>query len=291
MGFRTVVIKNRSKLDLCMNYLVCRGVEEAKIYIPEISYLILESTAISLTSALLSELIKNNVKIIFCDEKHNPESELVGLYSNYDTVSKIKNQINWTAEIKANVWQAIIKNKITQQLCFLEELNFHKEAKMLKEYAKNVQSNDLTNREGHSAKVYFNALFGLDFFRRNDDFANGVLNYGYSILLSCFNREIVRQGYLTQLGIWHKNEFNYFNLSCDLMEPFRILIDRLAYKIVSTESENSPDFRIQLMDIFNKQVYINNKKQFFENAITIYCQNIFETLNKNDIGKIKFYEL
>ena len=291
MGFRTVVIKNRSKLDLRMNYLVCRGSEEAKIYIPEISYLILESTAISLTSALLSELIKNNVKVVFCDEKHNPESELIGFYNNYDTVSKIKKQINWQEPTKTKVWQEIIKSKITQQRHFLEELHQNKEAEMLKEYALNVQPNDLTNREGHSAKVYFNALFGLDFFRRENGYINSVLNYGYSILLSCFNREIVRQGYLTQLGIWHKNEFNYFNLSCDLMEPFRVLIDRLTHKIVSAKTENAPDFRLQLLDIYNQQIRINNKVQFFENAITIYCQSIFEALNKDDIGKLKFYEL
>lgn len=291
MGFRTVIIKNRSKLDLRMNYLVCRGSEEAKIYIPEISYLILESTAISLTSALLSELMKNNVKVIFCDEKHNPESELVGLYNNYGTVSKIKNQINWEYETKTKVWQEIIKNKITQQSNFLEELHHHKEAKLLREYALDVQLNDLTNREGHSAKVYFNALFGLDYSRRDNSYINGILNYGYSILLSCFNREVVRQGYLTQLGIWHKNEFNYFNLSCDLMEPFRVLIDRLTYTIASTKTENSPDFRLQLLNIFNQQVYINDKAQFFENAITIYCQSIFEALSKNDLGKLKFYEL
>lgn len=66
MGFRCVVIKNRSKLDLRMNYLVCRNAEEEKkIYIPEISTLILDSTAISLTCALISELIKNDVKKSF----------------------------------------------------------------------------------------------------------------------------------------------------------------------------------------------------------------------------------
>ena len=72
MGFRTVVIKSRSKLDLRLNYLICRGEKEIKVFIPEISTLIVESTAVSLTAALISELTKNKVKIIFCDEKHNP---------------------------------------------------------------------------------------------------------------------------------------------------------------------------------------------------------------------------
>lgn len=289
MGFRTVVIKNRSKLDLRMNYLICRSEEETKVYIPEISYLILESTAISLTCALLSELIKNNVKIIFCDEKHNPESELVGLHNNYSSVSKIKKQTQWSEDIKAKVWQKIIQNKIYQQKKFLEELGLDIHAELLKIYLDDVMPSDVTNREGHSAKVYFNAIFGRDFQRRQDGDVNAILNYGYAIMLSCFNREIVRLGYLTQLGIWHKNEFNYFNLSCDLFEPFRVIIDREALKILSQPDERN--FRLRLLDIFNMKLNINGKSQYLENAISIYCQSVLESLNNEDLELVRFYEL
>ena len=102
MSFRTVVIKNRSKLDLHMNYLVCRNNEETRVYIPEISVLILESTAISLTTALISELVKNNVKIIFCDERHNPESEVMPFYGSYNSLDSINKQIAWKKENKEN---------------------------------------------------------------------------------------------------------------------------------------------------------------------------------------------
>lgn len=289
MGFRTVVIKNRSKLDMRMNYLICRSEEETKVYIPEISYLILESTAISMTCALLSELIKNNVKIIFCDEKHNPESELVGLHNNYSSVSKIKKQTQWSEDIKAKVWQKIIQNKIYQQKKFLEELGLDVSAELLGIYLDDVMPSDVTNREGHSAKVYFNAIFGQDFQRRRDGDVNAILNYGYAIMLSCFNREIVRLGYLTQLGIWHKNEFNYFNLSCDLFEPFRVIIDRETLKILSQPDERN--FRLRLLDIFNMKLNINGKSQYLENAISIYCQSILESLNNEDIELVRFYEL
>ena len=40
---------------------------------------------------------------------------------------------------------------------------------------------------------------------------NAALNYGYGILLSNFNKEIVADGYLTQLGIKHINEYNLTN--------------------------------------------------------------------------------
>ena len=286
MGFRTVIIKDRSKLDLKLNYLVCRNQTESKVFIPEISTLIIESTAVSLTSALLSELTKNNVKIVFCDEKHNPESELVSYYGNYNVSERTYNQIMWQPNICTEVWTKIVANKIFRQMCFLKKRGL-KEADLLNSYIDQIEPNDTTNREGHAAKVYFDALFGNEFCRRDSSFVNSALNYGYAIILSCFNREIVAEGYLTQLGIWHKNQFNYFNLSCDLMEPFRIIVDQCVLDM----PDKDPEFKTKLVDLLNTCVYIDGKKQYLDKAVTIYCQSVFEALNKNDAGLIKFYEL
>ncbi len=286
MSFRTVVIKQRSKLDLKLNYLVCRNSEEKKIFIPEISELILESTGISLTTALISELVKNNVKIVFCDQQHNPESEVLPYYGNYRTSKKLREQIAWNNEAKGKVWKEIIKNKILQQANFLQELGYVKESEMLFNYMQEIKPNDATNREGHAAKVYFNALFGMDFARREEAKVNAALNYGYAIVLSCFNREIVKSGYLTQLGIWHRNEFNDFNLASDFMEPFRILVDRLVVNL-----KEDVDFRLQMLEIFNVQLKIKDKKFYFENAITAYCNSLFDCLANGGNGDIAFYEL
>ena len=284
MSFRTVVVRERSKLDLKMNYLVCRNSKETKVFIPEISVLILESTSISITTALLSELVKQNVKIIFCDEKHNPESEVMPYYGRYNSSKRLKQQIDWKKCAKSAVWQKIIENKIAHQAKFLQELGKVKEANLLMSYQ--VKDNDATNREGHSAKVYFNALFGKDFQRRDGAFTNGALNYGYAVVLACFNREIVKNGYATQLGIWHKNEFNAFNLASDMMEPFRVLVDRIVYNM-----KNRQNFKAEVLEIFNWQIKIGGKSLYFENAVSTYCQSVFNCLEKKGKGEISFYEL
>ena len=95
MGFRTVIIKNRAKLELRLNSLIIRGEQERKIYIGEINTLIVQSTAVSLTASLLSELIRNNIKVIFCDEKHNPQAELLPYYGAHNTSKRYKEQIAW----------------------------------------------------------------------------------------------------------------------------------------------------------------------------------------------------
>ena len=54
MGFRTVVIKSRAKLETKLNYLIVRAEKESKIFIDEINTLIIQSTAVAVTAALLS---------------------------------------------------------------------------------------------------------------------------------------------------------------------------------------------------------------------------------------------
>lgn len=286
MSWRIVVISNSAKLEYKMEYMIVRQSEITKIHLSEISMLIVESTAVSLTAGLLSELTKRKIKVIFCDEKRNPSSELVSYYGSHDTSAKVRQQVGWTAEIKKMMWTEIVSEKIRNQQKFLENLG-KKENVMLAEYLKEIQPGDTTNREGHAAKVYFNAVFGMDFSRSLDIPINAALNYGYGIILSTFNREIVSNGYITQLGLFHDNMFNQFNLGSDLMEPFRILVDRKVYEMKPEKFEKEE--KLQLVNILNQEVTIDGKRNYVVNAIKIYCKSVFDAINDNDVSLIRFY--
>ena len=71
MSWRTIEISNSGKLDYQMGYMVVRQESTTKIHLSEIHTLILATTAISITCALLSELTKQKIKVVFCDEKRN----------------------------------------------------------------------------------------------------------------------------------------------------------------------------------------------------------------------------
>ena len=286
MSWRIVVISNSAKLEYKMEYMVVRQSEITKIHLSEISMLIVESTAVSLTAGLLNELTKRKIKVIFCDEKRNPSSELVSYYGSHDTSAKVRQQVGWTTEIKKLVWTEIVSEKIRNQQRFLEQLG-KKENEILKEYLKEIQPGDTTNREGHAAKVYFNAVFGMEFSRSIDIPVNAALNYGYGILLSAFNREIVSNGYITQLGLFHDNMFNQFNLGSDLMEPFRILIDKKVYEMAPDKLEREE--KLQLVNVLNQEIIIDGKRNYVTNAIKIYCKSIFDAINDNDVSLIRFY--
>ena len=132
-------------------------------------------------------------------------------------------------------------------------------------------------------------MFGLDFTRTEDNCINAALNYGYSIILSAFNREIVSNGYITQLGLFHDNMFNQFNLASDLMEPFRVLVDLEVLSMKLTEFEHKD--KLRLVDILNHEILIDGKNQYVNNAIKIYVKSVFDALSEDDSSIIRFYKI
>ncbi len=293
MSWRTVMVTKPSKLDYSMGYLVVRTVENTlKVHLSEISVLMIENTACSLTCVLLSELASKKIKVIFCDAKRNPQSELMSYYGSYDCSQKVKNQIAWDEISKQQAWTVIVARKIKNQSALLAFYGLE-EAAMLEKYVEELEFYDATNREGHAAKVYFNALFGKSFTRSDCIPTNAALNYGYAILLSCFNREVVSCGYLTTLGLFHGNMFNRFNLSCDLMEPFRPIIDNLVKNMAPQRFEKEE--KKAVLSLLNIEVVIDGRTNTLINAIKIYCLSIFSAIEENDVSLIKFptinYEL
>jgi CRISPR-associated endonuclease Cas1 len=288
MTWRIVIISSTCKLDLKLNHLVIRGEELRRVHLSEIAVLMIENTAISLTAALLCELNKRKIKVIFCDEKRNPYGEMLPYYGSHDSTDKLRTQISWDSEMAGIVWAEIVKDKIRKQATLLREYDQCRQAELIESYIAGVQLNDVTNREGHAAKVYFNALYGMDFTRRDESVTNACMNYGYAILLSAFNREITSAGYFTQLGLFHDNIFNPFNLGSDLMEPFRPLVDKC---VLEMNPENlGPDEKKKLADILNQEVRIDDKNNYLINAIRIYCRSVFDSMNDKDLAKLRFYE-
>lgn len=161
-----------------------------------------------------------------------------------------------------------------------------KEYELLEKYINEIEYFDATNREGHAAKVYFNAIFGIEFSRKQDNDINSGLNYGYAIVLSAINREISSMGYLNQIGIFHDNQFNYFNLGCDIMEPIRSIID---YKVIEMSyDEFTKNERAKIISILKDEVLIDNTKQTLLNALGIYTRSVIESIHEGDISKIKY---
>ena len=289
MSFRTVVITRQSKISYKNRFLVVKKENDEKyIHLSEIDTVIVDSISVSISAYLLKELADNKINIIFCDEKHNPFGEIVPYYSKHNTSKMIKEQIKWKTTDKDKIWSEIVKNKIMNQALLLKKTKSDK-YKLVLSYIDEVVDGDKTNREGHAAKVYFNALFGNDFVRNSDDSINAALNYGYAILLSTINKEIINNGYLTQLGIHHKNEFNEFNLTCDLMEPFRIVIDNFVY--YNQERKLDTEYKLDIVNILNGTFKYQGKNYTLKDIIKMYVKNTLDSVNNSENYKeFVYYE-
>lgn len=285
MSWRTVCITRRCKLEYRMGYLVVRDTEILRIHLSEISILILESTAISMTASLLSELNKQKIKVIFCDEKHNPFGEIVPYYGSHDSSRRIRDQIDWCPQTKEQVWKAIVTKKIRKQADLLERQHKLEEATILRSYIPEVLPGDKTNREGHAAKVYFNVIFGKGFARSVQSPINAALDYGYTLLSALFNREITSQGRITQLGIWHDNTFNQFNLSSDLMEVFRPFVDERVLQL-DLVNEFTREHKHKLLEMFEDEISVNGTKYKMLYGVKLFVVAIMRVLDTNDLSHI-----
>ena len=289
MSWRVVVVTKNSKVDYKLDYLVVGTVDDiVRVHLSEIGVLIIESTAVSITAYLLNELVKRKVKVIFCDGERNPCSELVPMHGCHDSSAKIRQQLGWSDFAKQQVWTEIVREKLRRQRAHLRCRGCIPQAELITSYLEQMQLADSTNREGHAAKVYFNALFGMEFTRTEDNPINAALNYGYSLILSAVNREISAAGYLNQLGLFHENTYNPFNLGCDFMEPLRPIVDKAVISILPERFEK--DEKAAMLSVLNAEVKYDGKQQYLLYAIRLYCAGLFRALQSGDIEQIRWIE-
>ena len=136
--------------------------------------------------------------------------------------------------------------------------------------------------------MYFNALFGKEFSRALPIPENAALNYGYGLILSALNREIAAAGYLTQLGVFHDNVYNAFNLGCDLMEPLRPLIDNAVMEMRPETFEKEQKYA--LIRLLHAQVFFDGRQQVLLYALRLYCASVFRALQSGGTDELRLIE-
>ena len=277
MGWRSVIITQHAKLTYSMQMMIVQtrdGINQ--IPIEDINLLLVSTTQAVITSALISKLAQNQTKVIFVDEKDNPVVETAVYYPGARNMAKLKKQFNWDEHLKEVLWTRIVSQKIKNQIAVLA--NYHLDKDEVQSELDQLEINDESNREAIAARKYFMLLFDKNFVRRDTSAINAALDYGYAILLSSFNREIVMNGYLTYFGIHHCSQENQFNLASDLMEPFRPFVD---YWVKAHEKikELTPDIKYGLVELLSLEIKFNGKKTLLTNAITVYVRECLKFLS------------
>ena len=240
MLYRSIYIGNPAYLKLKDKQLKVTDPEtkeeKGSVPIEDIGLLMLDHYQITLSHQLIQELMKNNVILISCDERHLPLAGMLPFSGNSLFSERVKTQIEVSEPLKKQLWKQTIECKIQNQLKVLEQLD--KYASPMYEYLKQVKSGDTTNMEGIAAQHYWKYLIDNDFLReRFGDYPNPFFNFGYGVLLSIIARALVDTGLLLVLGIFHRNKYNPYCLASDIMEPYRPIADLLVMKWLQLHPE------------------------------------------------------
>lgn len=271
MSAKIIFIERRVRVFLENNYVVITGDDEKKIFLPDISTIIFESQQCSVTLAVLNQLVQAGVSVITCDARKFPVATLISFLGTASTYKKIKSQLTWSQDGIENAWQDIIIQKIANQRQILnwigKNIDFPE-----------VKIGDCSNAEGVFSAKYFKLLFGDNFQRHIQDDINIALNYGYTIILSALSRIIASHGYLLQIGIHHKGETNPFNLACDIVEPFRPVIDFIVYR---HGGELSKEYKLSLIKSLTEKIRYKNKTYCLKDAMELYFLDVVSGLQSN----------
>lgn len=272
------------KLNLYLdNVIITKGNDEFKIPLSDLGIIVLDGMHTSITTRLLSACSKYNVVMIICDNKHLPTGYYMPLNQHSRSVKMLYKQVGWNKDKKDKIWMEIIKSKIQNQNEVLFFLTKNKSKfELIKGYIDNVELGDKTNREGHAAKVYFNTIFGTEFYRGKDCIENAMLNYGYAIIRAYIGRAIVGYGYNPSLGIFHRSEYNAFCLADDILEIFRPVVDLYSMLYIFENSDNeflTQDIRAYLIDILSKRF---KYKGHYQKLSTIIDKVVLQTISLLD---------
>src|SRR5690606_30394636 len=113
-----------------------------------------------------------------------------------EQTERIRHQLNASVPLKKNLWQQTVSAKILNQAGHLQSCG--KNALKLKRWANEVKSGDGQNHEAIAAAHYFQNIFEIQGFSRNQKGIppNNLLNYGYAILRAVAARALVSSGML-----------------------------------------------------------------------------------------------
>lgn len=271
---RTLCFSSCGKISLRDRQLVWKGEEGAERTVPieDIGFVVFETDRIEISTAVLRELVENNVAVVVCDASHTPEAQLVPYAAHSVSAETIEAQLAVTEAVQGRLWRKICRAKIRNQAALMRRLGFS--SMKLDELALAVKNGDATNCEAQAARIYFQTIGDEGFTRdREGVWPNAALNYGYAILRAAVARALVGSGLLCIRGIHHHNRYNAFALADDVMEPYRPYVDQYVFGKVRPfdipAKELEKEHRARLLQMLTCDVRIGDVQRPLMNALSI----------------------
>lgn len=208
--------------------------EVGRIPLDDVAAVIVHAHGVTWSTNLIVALAERGALMVLCAANHAPVAVCMPIEGHHAQNARLRAQWEAGKPLSKQLWRRIIVAKIRWQEAVL--IAHGKDALAFDMLARKVGSGDPENVEAQAARRYWPLLMGEEFRRdRAAEGANGLLNYGYTVLRSLVARAIVASGLHPSIGVHHANRGNAFALADDLIEPLRPLVDSLTLRLMAAD--------------------------------------------------------
>ena len=184
----------------------------------------------------------------------------------------------------------LVSNKISNQILMLkntrrQDSETHKAILICERCLENVSEamdyNALLGTEGLASKAFFSSYF-QDFTwsarkpRTKCDEINVILDIGYTILFNFIESYLRLFGFDIYIGVYHRLWFKRKSLVCDLVEPFRCIIDRTIRTALGRQQFQMKDFKREKGEYMLKRERNADYHKVFFDALIPYKIEIYK---------------
>jgi len=261
---------------------------------------------ISITTELIKQCKNFGISLFFLKSNFN-------LYAYVNSVAEGNyllrmKQYTLSEKEELEIAKRILINKIKNQLSLLnsrsleiKELDFKNIENRINE---SQDTQNLLGIEGNFSKEFFKKYFKdinwyLRMPRAKPDIPNFLLDMGYTYLFNFIDALLCLFGFDVYKGFYHKLFFQRKSLSCDIIEPFRGIIDREVLKmhtlnIVKNDDFKTIDGKMVLKDYKSGQKYsikffeaiMRNKEEIYK-----YVQGFYRFLMDGSKNQFPYFKI
>lgn len=266
------------------------GGELGRVPLDDITALILSGPQITLTKHLMEELAERKAVIVTCGRNWHPLALTLPFAAHFQAAGVLRDQIAASEPLKKRLWQALVRHKIEHQAAVLgRHAPNHPKLSDLTVLARRVRSGDPQNMEAQAARIYWPALMGGEFRRdRHGGDVNMYLNYGYTVLRAATARAVCGAGLHPALGVHHGHDGNAFALVDDLMEPFRPLVDAIAWQLIAEggDAKLDPERKRRLAAVLQQDLIGEKGATPLVNCLARLAQSLAVSLSEKKVALV-----
>lgn len=255
-----------------------------KIPLSDIWVIIIDNPQVSITASLMGQINDAGIGVLFCGSNHMPNGLALPIGAHSRHAEIVEHQLAISKPLINQLWAKITRRKIENQARALELCGGKPgDVEKILNYARDVQSNDKTHREGAAAGEYFSKL--LPYGSRWTGPMTAPLNFGYAILRTGIAQCAVSHGWLVSRGIHHHSAENAFNLVDDFIEPFRAVVDLMVVKenILAPLSRTNKETLTKVTSVI---VLLDDKEMPVQTAIDFYCESLRRAIELKDSDQL-----